>query len=79
MKSIDPANCFDDDLDEKLRQFNVGGHDCPVFDAMFQYVSLSTRPSSPVPAIRTDNQLGAQVYADLLGRKHRSSREIESC
>jgi hypothetical protein len=36
LKKVDPSNCFDDELDEQLRRFNVGGHDCPVFDAMFQ-------------------------------------------
>jgi hypothetical protein len=45
LKKVDPTNCFDEDLDEKLRRFNVGGHDCPVFDAMFQCVSTARPPA----------------------------------
>ena len=36
LQQVSPSNCFDEEFDEKLRRFNVGGHDCPVFDSMFQ-------------------------------------------
>ena len=52
LKKVDPTNCFDEDLDEKLRRFNVGGHDCPVFDAMFQYVSVRAPLCLPRPPAR---------------------------
>jgi hypothetical protein len=72
LKTVNPVNCFDEELDSDLRRFNVGGYDCPIFDGLFQYVQMYTGGS--VAAAVKLNRADVDIAINWSGGMHHARK-----